>query len=207
MYLPRPFVMDPAEVRSFAAAAGSLELITAGTDGVPWATRLPFVWEGDTVRMHLARPNPHVAAIRAGSHALAVISGAEAYVSPSFYPAKAEHGRVVPTLNYSAVHLRGTATLIEDAAWLHAHVRALSDLYEAAEACPWSVDDAPGDFIDQHLRGIVGVELRVTGVEAKAKWSQNRSAADQAGVVAGLQARGDDAGLDQMRSAGGATTG
>jgi transcriptional regulator len=190
MYLPRHFEMSADELRGLASAVGSLELITVGDDGYPIATRLPFTWQGDTVLMHMARANPHRKALGARTPALAVITGPEAYVSPTFYATKAEHGRVVPTLNYSAIHLRGTVGLVEDAPWLHAQVTGLTDLHEAAEPSPWAVTDAPEEFVRRQLRAIVGVELTVEEVVGKAKRSQNRSDADRAGVIAGLEARG-----------------
>lgn len=206
MYVARPNLMPSPEVRRLAAAVGALDLVTQGPDGFPVSTRLPFVWEGDLVRMHLARANPQWRSwADAGGEvpALAIITGPEAYVSPGFYPAKAEHGRVVPTWNYSAIHLTGLVRIVggpvgaAQEAGTGAHARAqmldqLRDLtaqHEAAEPAPWQVQDAPADFIEQQLRAIVGVELRVVRVEAKAKRSQNRDDADHAGVVAGLRAR------------------
>lgn len=186
-----PFnTMDDEELRALVAAAGSAELITApsGGDGFPEATRLPVVWAGDRLIFHVAVANPHWRSITAGTPALAVVSGPEAYISPSWYAAKAEHGRVVPTWNYSAIHFRGRATVHRDPAWVRAAVTRLTAQHEAGRDQPWEVGDAPESFTAQMLRAIVGVELRIEGVDAKAKRSQNRSDADRDGVISGLLA-------------------
>ncbi|QIG42332.1 FMN-binding negative transcriptional regulator [Nocardioides anomalus] len=193
MYVPRPNVLDdPDAVRALVRAAGTAELVSTGPDGYPLATRLPVVWDGDRLVMHLARANPHWRAVPADDAvpALAVVTGPEAYVSPGWYATKAEHGRVVPTWNYSAVHLTGRLRRHEDPDWLREAVTLLTDLHEGQRAEPWAVTDAPAAYVDQQLRGIVGLELEVERVEAKAKLSQNRSAEDRAGVVAGLRAEG-----------------
>ena len=121
---------------------------------------------------------------------LSIIQGADAYISPSWYASKAEHGRVVPTWNYSTAHVYGRLVIHDDPAWLGSHVRRLTDLNEAGSERPWTVDDAPERYISGQLRAIVGVELLITRIEAKTKLSQNRPDADVDGVVAGLNARG-----------------
>ena len=152
------------------------------------STPIPFVIsdDGSRVRAHLARPN----AIwkLAPCDALLIVPVGDAYISPGWYPSKAEHGKVVPTWNYEVVHLHGRLIAHDDAGWTAAMVRELTELNEAALPAPWSVDDAPADFTDQLMRGIVGIELEVTGIEAKRKLSQNKSAADVRGAVAGLSA-------------------
>jgi transcriptional regulator len=115
------------------------------------------------------------------------VHGPQAYISPSWYESTARHGRSVPTWNYDAVHLTGTLTVHRDAEWLREMVTRLTRRYEDPRPRPWAVSDAPPEYIDGQLRGIVGVEVRVTSVEAKQKLSQNRSAADQAGAIAGLR--------------------
>lgn len=191
MYIPRPFaVTDETEIRDIVAAVGAGDLVTTGSDGYPAATRLPLAWQGDRVVMHLARANPQWRTLGPGAPALLVVTGPEAYVSAGYYPSKAEHGRVVPTWNYTAVHLTGRVTVHTDPAWLRHQVGLLTGVHEAGRAQPWSVDDAPPAYVDQQLRAIVGLELVVERVEAKAKLSQNRSEDDRAGVVAGLRATG-----------------
>lgn len=196
LYVPRHNLMDADDVRPFVAAVATAQLVTVGDDGVPDATYLPVLWEGDRLVGHLARANAHWRRIVDGSPALAVVTGPDTYVSPSWYASKAEHGRVVPTWNYSVVHLRGAVHVHDDDAWVRGMVTRLTDHHEAERPEPWAVTDAPGDYVTKNLRPIVGVELLVASVEAKAKLSQNRSDEDRAGVAAGLAADGrDPAGL------------
>ncbi|GAA1965888.1 FMN-binding negative transcriptional regulator [Nocardioides panacihumi] len=191
MYVPRfNSLTDEVEVRRLVATVGAGELITAGPDGYPLATRLPLVWDGDRVLLHMAWANPHWRSVAASTPALLVVTGPEAYVSPGYYTSKAEHGRVVPTWNYSAVHLTGRLTVRTDHDWLRAQVGHLTDTMESGRPHPWSVDDAPAAYVDQQLKAIVGLELAVERVEGKVKLSQNRSEEDRAGVVAGLRATG-----------------
>ncbi|WP_328827609.1 FMN-binding negative transcriptional regulator [Nocardioides acrostichi] len=188
--MPRPNEIPPDDARALVAEVGAGELITVGTDGFPTATRLPLLWEGDRVRLHMAIANPHWRTIADDSPALLVVTGAEAYLSPSFYASKREHGRVVPTWNYSAVQLRGRITVHQDAGWLGEQVADLTDLNESERDEPWAVSDAPAEFIAQQLRAIVGIEMVVASFTGKAKLSQNRSDADRAGVVEGLLTTG-----------------
>lgn len=189
VYTP-PFnlVDDEAELRAMVAAERTGWLVTAAGAAAPEATLLPIIWRADTVIAHLARANSHWTRVAPGASALLIVGGAQAYVSPSWYAAKAEHGKVVPTWNYSAVHLSGTLTVHEDMEWLRHAVTDLTDTHERERDEPWRVTDAPEAYIDGQLRGIVGIELAVTHVEGKAKLSQNRSAADRQGVIAGLRA-------------------
>ena len=196
MYVPRFNVMPEGDVRDFVAAVGSAQLVTVDADGVPDATLLPVLWRGDRLVGHLARANGQWQRIVDGAPGLAVVTGPEAYVSPSFYATKREHGRVVPTWNYSAVHLRGPVRVVEDVDWLREVVTALTDHHEVAREEPWAVSDAPEKYVAGQLRAIVGVEMVVASVEAKAKLSQNRSAEDRAGVVVGL---GEDPVAEAMR--------
>jgi transcriptional regulator len=183
-------VDDEQEIRAMVSAIGSAELITIGPDGYPIASLVPVLWDGGTVIAHLARANPHWRTIGSVTPALFVCTGPQAYVSPSWYAAKAEHGRVVPTWNYSAVHLTGTAVIHDDVEWTRQAVTALTRRHEDQRPEPWAVSDAPAAYVDGQLRAIVGVEFTVERVEAKAKLSQNRSEGDRAGVVDGLRAEG-----------------
>jgi transcriptional regulator len=187
MYVP-PFnrIEDDTEIRAFVAAIGAADLVTVGADGYPWSTLLPVVWEGDKVIAHFARANEHWRQIEDDAPALLICRGAQAYVSPSWYAAKAEHGRVVPTWNYSAVQIRGTVRLHDDPEWLHDAVTRLTRVHEQHRDAAWEVTDAPDSFVRGQLRGIVGVEVTVEAVDGKAKLSQNRSVADREGVVRGL---------------------
>ncbi len=189
MYVPHwSEVEDEAEVREMVATLASAELVTVGADGYPLATLLPVLWRGDTVVAHMARANPHWRQVEDGSPALFVCGGPQAYVSPSWYASKTEHGRVVPTWNYSAVHLTGRVTVHDDVEWLRGAVTDLVERHEGGRRAPWQVTDAPERYVAGQLRAIVGVQMRVERVEAKAKLSQNRSEADRRGVVEGLRA-------------------
>ena len=194
MYVPHHFALeDLDEIRELVRAVHVGQLITVGPDGVPDATLLPVLWDRDEVVVHLARANEHWRRITTGSVGLMVVTGSDAYITPRWYASKREHGRVVPTWNYSAVHLSGPVTVHDDPEWLRQAVTRLTDHHEGrtADGERWHVDDAPTRFVDGQLRAIVGVSMVVTGVEAKAKLSQNRSDEDQAGVVEGLSGSAD----------------
>lgn len=197
MYVPAHFAPGPATVRDLLGRPGAANLVTM-TDAGLLATLVPFVYEPPatvggaaygSLQGHLARNNPQWSSTPSGE-ALVIIEGPDAYISPSWYASKAEHGRVVPTWNYTTAHVYGRLVVHEDPAWLARHVRRLTGLHEDGRAHPWSVDDAPAPFIAGQLRAIVGVELLITRVEAKEKHSQNRSADDARGVAAGLRAEG-----------------
>lgn len=192
LYTPRFNVMDADDVRPFVEAVATAQLVTVGEDGVPDATFLPVLWEGERLVGHVARANAHWRRIVDGSPALAIVTGPHSYISPSWYATKAEHGKVVPTWNYSVVHLRGEVVVHDDATWVRDLVTRLTDRHEASREEPWAVTDAPADYLEKNLRPIVGVEVVVSSVEAKAKLSQNRSVEDRAGVAAGLAADGRD---------------
>jgi transcriptional regulator len=192
------------ELRALVESVRAGWLVTNGQESAPSATFLPVLWRGDTVVAHLARANPHWREIGSDTMALVIVTGPDAYVSPSFYAAKAEHGKVVPTWNYSAVHLTGPARVHHDPEWLRTAVEELTSEHEQGRREPWHVTDAPRDYIDGQLRGIVGIEVAVAKVEGKAKLSQNRSRRDREGVVAGLREshRANDLSVaDQMASA------
>lgn len=206
MYVPRFNAMeDPDEIRAFVAAVGSAELVTVGADGYPRATLLPVVWHEDRVIVHFARANPHWREIEQDAPVLLVCRGSQAYISPSWYATKAEHGRVVPTWNYSAVQIRGRIRIHDDPAWVREAVTLLTDQHEQPRAEPWQVTDAPEQYVEGQLKAIVGAEILVESATGKAKLSQNRSDADRAGVVTGLEAEGTPgatAVADQMREQG-----
>lgn len=189
MYTP-PFnaVTDENAVEAMVESARSAWLVTADAQRVPAATLLPILRRGDTVIAHMAKANPHWRGIDDGAPGLYIVTGPEAYVSPSWYAAKAEHGRVVPTWNYSAVHLSGALHVHHDLAWLRRAVTLLTVEHEHRRAHSWEVADAPSTYVDGQLNGIVGIEMTVAGVVGKDKVSQNRSAADRRGVVDGLRA-------------------
>ncbi|HSH11045.1 MAG TPA: FMN-binding negative transcriptional regulator [Ilumatobacter sp.] len=189
MYLPQHFREDDTVAAvAMARRAGFGHLVVAGPDGLS-STPLPFLISdaGTQVRAHLARPNSIWKL--APCDALLIVPVDDNYISPSWYPSKAEHGKVVPTWNYEVVHLHGRLVARDDAEWTSAMVRDLTDLHEATLPTPWSVDDAPPEYVEQLMRGIVGIELEVSRIEAKRKLSQNKSDADRAGIAAALAER------------------
>lgn len=141
-----------------------------------------------TLRGHVARANPLWRETRDDTDVLVVFQGAQGYVSPGWYPGKAEHGKVVPTWNYLVVQARGRLRAIDDREWLRAFVTRLTERHESRQVRPWQVADAPADYIETMLGAIVGIEIELVSLVGKWKASQNRSAADRAGVVAGLTA-------------------
>jgi transcriptional regulator len=210
MYIPAHFAASDATTRELLARHGAADLVTLTADGL-LATMLPFAYEPaagphGALYGHVARNNDQWRQPALGE-SLAIVRGPDAYVSPSWYPTKAEHGRVVPTWNYVTAHVYGQLVVHDDPEWVEDVVRRLTAKHEAArltspgQSPAWSVDDAPRPFIEGQLRAIVGLELQITRIEAKAKLSQNRPAADVAGVVAGLSARGDDATAAAMERA------
>ena len=204
MYVPAHFAMRDSEVRELLTHHGAADLVTATTSGLT-ATLLPFVYdptvgEQGALLGHLARNNDQWRQQVIGE-ALVIVRGPDAYVSPSWYASKAEHGRVVPTWNYVTAHVYGRLVVHEDPDWVDALVRRLTDRHEAGNPRPWSVDDAPTSFVAGQLRAIVGVELVISRVDAKAKLSQNRPAADIDGVITGLGGRGDTTTADAVQAA------
>jgi transcriptional regulator len=193
MYVPAAFAMSDEDIRALLVGHGAADLVTSTPQGL-LATMLPFVFDPDAgehgaLLGHVARNNPQWREPAAGE-SLVIVRGTDAYVSPSWYASKAEHGRVVPTWNYVTAHVYGRLVVHDDPVWVEALVRRLTEQREAALPHPWSVDDAPAAFVAGQLRAIVGLELQITRIEAKAKLSQNRPPADVDGVVAGLAARG-----------------
>ncbi|HEU5150379.1 MAG TPA: FMN-binding negative transcriptional regulator [Iamia sp.] len=192
MYTPPAFAVDdPRAVLSDLLVDHAATLVSTGADGQR-VTVLPLLVEEDAggglvLRGHLARANPH-ATVADGTPTVATVVGPQGYVTPSWYPSKAEHGRVVPTWDYVAAVATGLLRTIDDPDWLVALVTRLTERHEAGRSRPWAVSDAPEDFVARQARAIVGVELAVERLEAKVKLGQNKAGADQAGVVAGLRA-------------------
>ena len=196
MYLPAHFEETRPDVLHAMLRAHPLGLlVTQDMAGEMTANSVPFVldvnpadqdgWPG-TLRAHVARANPLWREARGDLDSLVVFQGEQAYISPSFYASKAEHGKVVPTWNYVAVQARGRLRAVDDAEWLRAFVTRLTDRHEASRSAPWTVSDAPEKYIETMLRAIVGIEIVLTSLTGKWKVSQNRSAADRAGVARGL---------------------
>jgi len=196
MYLPAHFEEKRPEVLAELVRTHPLGLLVTLADAGLQANSIPFFLDADPaggpgiLRAHVARANPLWREARTDVEALVVFQGPQAYVSPGWYPSKAEHGKVVPTWNYVMVQARGLLRAIDDAAWVHALVSRLTTHHEAAQAKPWAVTDAPAPYIDTMTRAIVGIEIVLTALTGKWKVSQNRSTADRAGVAGGLTAAG-----------------
>ena len=208
MYQPPIFREERLEVlHSFIRAHPLATLITAGPGGL-LANLVPFTLldggEKGTLRAHVAIANDQVDALRSGAETLVVFQGPDAYITPSWYPSKREHGRVVPTWNYAVVQARGTPRVIGDPDWIRAQIQDLTATQERKRSTPWSVEDAPEPFISGQIKGIIGIEIPISTLEGKWKVSQNRSAADRQGVEEGLRTEGiseDMAALVAERSA------
>ena len=191
MYTPRAFALDDLpEIHQLIQHTRLAQLVTFGEQGLQ-ASHLPLLLNPDegphgTLYGHLAKANPQCKDLQDGSEALVIFAGADAYISPSFYPAKAEHGKVVPTWNYIAVHAYGKPEAFTDAERLLAVVTALTDRHEGKRAQPWKVSDAPANYIDSMLKAIVGFALPIERLVGKRKLGQNRSQADINGIREGL---------------------
>jgi transcriptional regulator len=194
MYQPAAFREDRLEILHALIHTHPLAtLVTAGAGGLI-ANLLPFTLVGTgekgTLRGHLAKANDQLPALRAGAETLVVFQGPEAYITPSWYASKREHGRVVPTWNYAVVQVRGTPRVIDDPAWIRAQIEDLTSSQENRRPAPWKVTDAPEPFILGQIKAIIGIEIPILAIEGKWKVSQNRSAADRQGVQEGLQQEG-----------------
>ena len=206
MYVPAHFAADEALVGELLRNHGAADLVTLTPQGLV-ATMLPFIYEPSVgehgaLHGHLARNNDQWKLDAAGE-SLAIVRGPNAYITPGWYASKLEHGRVVPTWNYVTAHVYGQLIVHDDAEWTENLVRRLTTKHEAYRDHPWSVDDAPRAFIEGQLRAIVGIELLITRIEAKAKLSQNRPPADVEGVIEGLRERGDVESADAVEQARG----
>lgn len=207
MYLPSAFNEErPDVIASFLAEHPMAQLVTMTGDGLV-ATALPWLYESTDDGLgslvgHVARENRQWSESTPSVEALAIFTGPNAYVSPGWYPATREHGKVVPTWNYETVHVRGELIVHDDVDWKLALVTRLTERHESQFATPWWVSDAPADYIEAMLGAIVGLEVRITRVQAKRKLSQNRSAADIAGVIDGLTELGGSSAdvADAMRA-------
>jgi len=200
MYQPAHFAeQDPDALLALMTAAPLATLIRGGTELAADVLPLQVERAGDGWRVagHVARANP-LWREADGRPVLALFQGPQAYVSPNWYPSKFQHGKAVPTWNYTMVQVHGTLRAIDDPEWLRGFVTRLTQRHEAGRAVPWHVSDAPPDYLDAMLKAIVGIEIEVARVEGKFKLSQNRSAEDRTGVVLGL---GSDAALQRQPQA------
>jgi transcriptional regulator len=189
MYQPAHFVeQDPDALLALMTAAPLATLIRGGAELGADVLPLEVERHGDGWRVagHVARANP-LWREADGQPVLALFQGPQGYVSPNWYPSKFQHGKAVPTWNYTMVQVHGTLRAVDDPEWLRAFVTRLTQRHEAGRPVPWHVNDAPADYIDAMLKAIVGIEIEVSRVEGKYKLSQNRSAEDRTGVVLGLE--------------------
>ncbi|MBI2205998.1 MAG: FMN-binding negative transcriptional regulator [Candidatus Rokubacteria bacterium] len=199
MYLPKQFEETRVEVLHELIRAYPLgALVTLAASGLD-ANHIPFEIDPapmpfGTLRGHVARANPVWREVSTGAGALVIFQGPDTYVSPAWYPTKTETGKVVPTWNYAVVHAHGALRVIDDRAWLRAFVEQLTTRHEAARPAPWSVTDAPADFVDTMVGAIVGLEIPIARLIGKWKVSQNRPGQDRDGVVAGLLRERGEAG-------------
>lgn len=204
MYLPKHMRADEPETASLLSGLRAADLITPTADGL-CATFLPLIHEPDGGELgrllgHVARNNDHWR-LRPSGESLVIAHGPDAYITPSWYATKSTTGRVVPTWNYVTAHIHGELVVHDDPAWLESLVRALTDRHESARDTPWSVDDAPRPYVDAQLQAIVGLELRISRIQAKAKLEQGEPAADIDGVIAGLRDQGEHESADAMSRA------
>ena len=209
MYVPAHFQPSDDEVREALRHLGAVDLVTATDDGL-LATLIPMLWDEPGSRPglgpwgalvgHVARNNAQWRTPAIGE-AMVIVRGPDAYISPRWYAAKREHGRVVPTWNYVMVQAHGRLVVHDDVEWLETNVRRLTDAHEADAGEPWSVDDAPRAYVDGQLRAIVGVEVLLDRVVGKWKLGQNRSDEDIGGAIEGLEAAGELGVSAAMRAA------
>jgi transcriptional regulator len=201
MYVPSHFEETRLEVLHELMRARPLAtVVTLSVDGIN-ANLVPLHLCADqgrfgALRGHVARGNPMWSDRVQDVEALAIFHGPDSYVSPSWYPTKREHGKVVPTWNYAVVHAYGVLRVIDDPAWLRTLLEELVTRFEAQSAAPWSISDAPPDFVARMIESIVGFEIAISRIEGKWKVSQNQPAANRAGAVEGLRQRGDAGALE-----------
>jgi len=204
MYLPSHFEETRIEVLHDLVRQHPLgSLVTLGTQGLN-ANHIPFEIDGapapyGTLRGHVARANPVWRDHSRDPEVLVIFHGPQVYVSPSWYETKRQTGEVVPTYNYAVVHAYGRLQIVEDRAWLRGLVTRLTERFESGRPAPWQVSDAPQDFIDKQLGAIVGIEIAISKLFGKWKASQNRPAADRAGVVEALGTTAEADGLAMAR--------
>jgi transcriptional regulator len=195
MYRPPAFREDRLEVLHALIASHRLgTIVTNGPDGLE-ANHVPFTLDASrgqygTLKAHLAKANTQLAALQDGGEALVIFQGPETYITPSWYPSKLDHGKVVPTWNFVTVHAWGRPVIIETPGWLLAQISELTDANEGKRPAPWAVSDAPETYVASQLKGIFGIEIEITRIEGKWKTSQNRPEGDRVGVAEGLSAEG-----------------
>ena len=195
MYIPEHFRETRIEVLQPFIERHPLATLVALTDAGLTANLIPLQAQlragtGGRLLGHIARANSLWRDLRDGASVLAIFTGAEHYISPSWYPSKKEHGKAVPTWNYATVHVHGSVRFIDDKTWLRNFVASLTDQFEQVRVNRWHIEDAPADYLEGMLRAIVGFEIDISRIEGKFKGSQNRSTPDRAGARDALSAEG-----------------
>jgi transcriptional regulator len=200
MYVPAQFAEVRSEVLATLIGRHPLATLITSVAGEIGANHLPLqlrplMGESGILVGHVARPNPVWRQVPSGSEVLAVFQGGDHYISPRWYASKREHGKVVPTWNYAVVHVRGTIRWREDVEWLRSHLSELTAAHEAGTPDPWRLEDAPEEYLQRMMSGIVGLEISIREVTGKWKVSQNRQQQDRLGAMAGLAEVGTDSAL------------
>ncbi len=200
MYIPVKFRQQRSDVLHALIREYPFGTLVTSIDTGLSADHIPFVLHADVadngaLRGHIARSNPLRTADRVNREILVIFQGPQSYITPSWYPSKQEHGKVVPTWNYAVAHVYGNLQIHDSAQWLQTHLKTLTTQQEISHTAPWRVEDAPVEFIRLQMKGIVGLEIEITRIEGKWKLSQNKNEADRQGVVAGLKSlTGEDDG-------------
>ena len=207
MYTPAHFNESDLAVLHRLIKAHPLGAWVTHADGALLVNHIPFLidesrGEFGTLTGHVARPNPVWKQFSRTVPSVVIFQGAESYISPSWYQSKRETGKAVPTWNYAVVHAHGIPAVFDDRDRLLAHVTTLTNTHEASLEAPWKVSDAPAEFVDALLKGIVGIELPIASIAGKWKVNQNRTAADRRTVVEALEQKGDDASRAMARLVG-----
>jgi transcriptional regulator len=196
MYLPAHFAITDTAPLYDLIQTDSLGLLTTQENGQVFADPIPFFLtqlnDKAVLHCHVARANPVWQRLEKNAHAMVVFQGPTSYVSPSYYPSKKEHGKVVPTWNYAVVQARGQAKVMHDPAWLHAHVSANTNRHESRVGSDWKVTDAPTEYIDTMLKAIVGLVIPVEQLIGKFKVSQNQPRANRLGAAEALRKHTDE---------------
>lgn len=207
MYIPAHFAETRPEELARIIHAHPLGMLARTDGGLIDADHIPFEFDPEdgphgTLRGHVARANPLWQRCPTGTPVMAVFRGAEAYVSPNWYPSKHEAHRLVPTWNYEVVHAHGTLSVHDDERFVRRIVARLTRRHEAGEPQPWKMGDSAPEFIHELLRHIVGIQITVTSLQGKVKLSQNREPRDRLAAADTLAERGHAELAQAMREAG-----